>query len=201
MLRRSFLIGATSAIITASFYRDVVRYAERKAAPLIIPPDDYDEILYAVAADNGTFDLYLGNHPLDDSPPDFTWRQFADEAWGWDEEDLVQHLVENYGLETEEEAVAILDKPANHNEVLEWYSRHDAANARAYHELEPLDLGPEFGTQRSRGDIRFIDGYRPGDDSLIVTARDMTSLSLLQARLTELKTGILVKPSTWSLEA
>jgi hypothetical protein len=113
--------GATSTVNAAGFYRDVVRYAERKAAPLIIQPHDHDEILYVVAADNGTFDLYLGNHPLDDSPPDFTWRQFADEAWGWDEEDLVQHLIDSYVLESEEHAVSMLDKPASHNEVLEWH--------------------------------------------------------------------------------
>jgi hypothetical protein len=198
MDRRSFVVGAASAILTAGFYRDVLRYTERKKAPLIIPPDNYDDILYAVAADNGSFDLYLGNHPLDDFPPDWTWRQFADEAWGWDQEDLIKYLMDDWGLESEAEAVAMFDKPAGNDQVLEWYSRHEAANARAYYELEQLDLGPKFGTHGSRGDLRFIDGYRPGDDSLIVTANDMSSLSLLQARLTELKTGILVETTTWS---
>lgn len=197
MLRRSFLIGAASTILTAGFYKDVVRYAERKAAPLIMPPGAYDDILYAVASDSGSFDLYLGTHPRDDHPPEMSWRQFADEAWCWNEDELIKHLMDCNGLDDEDDALPMLDEPANSDDVREWYSRQDAANARAYRELEPLDLGPLAGTTRSRGEIRFIDGYHPGDDSLIVTATNMTSLSLLQARLTELKTGILVQPTTW----
>ena len=197
MDRRSFLIGAGSAIITASFYKDVLRYAARKSAPLIIPPDDHSDILYAVASDKGRFDLYLGAHPLEDHPPEYTWRQFADEAWGWDEEEIVKHLMDCEGAETKKEAVALLDTPADSMDVYEWYARHDAANARAFYELQDLDLGPDLGTYGSRGEIRFIDGPCPGNDSLIVTANDMTSLSLLQARLTELNAGILVQPATW----
>lgn len=200
MDRRSFLIGAASAIITPSFYRDALRYAERKAAPLIVPPDDYSEIVYELPDGTGKYDLYLGTHPLEDNPPDYSWREFNREAWNWSEHYLVRYLQDCNGLETEEEAEELLDTPADINEVLEWYGRHDSANARAFNELQDLDLGPVVGTYRSRGELRFIDGPCPGNDSLIVTANDMTSLSLLQARLIEINAGILVKPSSWNIK-
>lgn len=197
MLRRSFLIGASSTILTASFYKDIIRYAERKAAPLIIPPADYDEIVYALPDGAGKYDLYLGKHPLEDQPPAYTWREFAEEAWGWDEEELAKYLMDCEGAETEEEVDHLFDTPADSTNVWEWYAQHDAANARAFRELQDLDLGPDLGTYGSRGEIRFIEGPCPGNDSLIVTANDMTSLSLLQARLIEINAGILVKPDTW----
>lgn len=141
------------------------------------------------------YDLHLGVHPLDDRPPDWTWRQFASEAWGWDRENLVRHLVDEYALQDEAEALELLDKPAPNDDVLEWYSRRSSASA--YYELQKLDLGPELGVSGSRGEICFIDGPCPGNDSLIVTAQDMTSLSLLRARLNEIEAGILVRPAMW----
>lgn len=197
MDRRSFLIGAGSAIITFSFYRQVLRHTERKAAPLIMAPDYHDTELFAVAAGDGSYDLYLGAHPLDDQPPDWTWRQFASEAWGWSDYELTKYLIDCNGFEKEEEAEGLLDTPADSTNIYEWYARWHSANARAYYELQRLDLGPELGVSGSRGEICFIDGPCPGNDSLIVKAEDMTSLSLLQARLNEIEAGILVRPTTW----
>ena len=104
------------------------------------------------------------------------------------------------GAERAEEVEHLLDTPADSSDICEWYARHDSANARAFYELQDLDLGPVIGTYRSRGELRFIDGPCPGNDSLIVTANDMTSLSLLQARLNEINAGILVKPSSWNIK-
>jgi hypothetical protein len=197
MDRRSFLVGAGSAIITTSFYKDVVRYTERKDAPLIVPPDNYNAILYALDDEYGGFDLYLGKHPLEDHPPSWTWGEYLEGARGWDKKQVRQFLAENYGVSLRE-ARDFVDHPASEDDVLEWYLRRRSASAKAFYELQQLDLGPEFDGE---GEIRFIDGPCPGNDSLIVTADDSVSLSLLQARLTELNSGILVKPSTWRIEA
>ena len=197
MDRRSFIIGAGSAIITTSFYRDVLRFTERKAAPLIITPDNYSEIIYALPNTCGGYDLYLGTHPLEDQAPRYTWRQFNEAAWGYDGDDLIRNLMDEFGLESEEEAEDMLDRSANTDTVLEWYLRYESASARAFHDLQELDLVPIAGTYRSRGEIRFIDGPCPGNDSLITTAEDMTSLSLLQARLNEINAGLKVEVSTW----
>jgi hypothetical protein len=114
---------------------------------------------------------------------------------GRNRENLVRHLVDEYALQDEAEALELLDKPAPNDDVLEWYSRRGSASA--YYELQKLDLGPELGVSGSRGAICFIDGPCPGNDSLIVTAQDMTSLSLLRARLNEIEAGILVRPAMW----
>jgi hypothetical protein len=178
MDRRSFLVGAGCAIITAAFYRDVIRYTERRAAPLLIPPDNFNTILYALDDHAGGFDLYLGEHPHNDAPPRWTMRQLAS-ARGYEEEEFISYLAKSHGL-SEEDAEFRRDWDVDESEVVEFWARRDSANARAFYELQRLDLGPLAGTNRSQGEIRFIDGPCPGNDSLIVTAEDMTSLSLLQ---------------------
>lgn len=195
MDRRSFLVGAGGALLTSAFYRDVIRYAERARTPLLITPDAYSRILYALDDHDGGFDLYLGEHPHNDRPPRWTVRQLAF-ARGYEEEEFISYLVRSHGL-TEEDSENRLDWDVDESEVVEYWARRDSANARAFHELKNLDLGPPCGTSRSHGGIRFIDGPCPGNDSLFVTVEDMTSLSLLQARLVELKERILVKTTTW----
>jgi hypothetical protein len=63
--------------------------------------------------------------------------------------------------------------------------------ARAYHLLEKLDLGPERGSERGPL-LDFNIGSHPGDSTHYVNARDMLSLSLVQARLIDLKLPIKV---------
>lgn len=197
MLRRSFLIGAASTLLTTAFYKDVIRYTERKASPLIVPPDDYHTVLYAVGDGTGGYDLWYDLLPQDDQLPDWTWREFTSNAWNWDEYELAKYLKDCNTLDTDEEAEALFDTPADPDTMLDWFIRNDGANARAYHELRALDLGPKLGAPGARGELRFIDGPCMGNDSLIVKAHDMTSLSLLQARLIEIDAGMLVQPAEW----
>ena len=74
------------------------------------------------------------------------------------------------------------------------WARRDSNNARVYDFLYDLDL---FGSKDinglRRGDLRFIDGYYPGNSSLGVTSHDPVSASLLQARLQELGHKISVE--------
>ena len=42
--------------------------------------------------------------------------------------------------------------------------------------------------------IDFIEGFNPGNNSLFARARDPVAISLLQARLTELETGLEIVP-------
>ena len=62
-----------------------------------------------------------------------------------------------------------------------------APNGLAWDYLCELDLGPQFGKhQGALGEIRFIDGPCPGNDSRWVEVDDLISISLLQNRLNEL---------------
>ena len=53
VIRRSFLIGVTSAILTAGFYRDAVRSTERKDEPLLVAPDQVKRTLFAIRQGSG----------------------------------------------------------------------------------------------------------------------------------------------------
>ena len=62
----------------------------------------------------------------------------------------------------------------------------DGPCAKAYRLLRSIDVGPEIGSAR-RPRLEFHEGAHPGDNSLWVNAMDQLSLSLLQARLIDLK--------------
>ena len=63
--------------------------------------------------------------------------------------------------------------------------------AGAYHLLEKIDLGP--ARDSGRGPLlEFNVGSHPGDSTHYVNAKDMLSLSLLQARLIDLKLPIKI---------
>ena len=63
--------------------------------------------------------------------------------------------------------------------------------ARAYHLLEKIDIGPECETGRGPL-LEFNVGARSGDNTRDVDAKGMLSLSLLQARLIDLKLPIKI---------
>ena len=85
-----------------------------------------------------------------------------------------------------------LDDAAPWDTVFRSWGRVDSPNARAYHLLESLDLGPELTGSKAVGGLIFTDGPCPGNDYLGVSVEDNISISLLQQRLNDLKTGIKV---------
>ena len=79
----------------------------------------------------------------------------------------------------------------------DYCSNKFAPNALAYHKLRALKLGdsarPDSKSGWSEG-IDFIDGFNPGNNSLFARARDPVAISLLQARLIELESGLEIIP-------
>ena len=71
----------------------------------------------------------------------------------------------------------------------------DGPCAKAYRLLRSIDVGPEIGSAR-RPRLEFHEGAHPGDNSLWVNAMDQLSLSLLQARLIDLKMPIKIVEGT-----
>jgi hypothetical protein len=67
----------------------------------------------------------------------------------------------------------------------DWFDIEGGPLARAYHLLQKIDLGPERGSERGPL-LEFNIGSHPGDSTHYVNAKDMLSLSLLQARLIDL---------------
>jgi len=63
--------------------------------------------------------------------------------------------------------------------------------ARAYHLLNKIDLGPDRNSGRGPL-LEFNIGSHPCDSTHYVNAKDLLSLSLLQARLVDLKLPIKI---------
>lgn len=94
--------------------------------------------------------------------------------------------------EDEEEEEVDFDEFMDRETVIDHWARNDSLNARAYILLERLDRGPDLNGKDAVGEIRFIDGACSGNDYLGAEAIDQISISLLQIRLNELKTGIRI---------
>ena len=187
MDRRQFLVRAAAtvgAIITPPFVREAKGYIQHRAGPLLVPPaEPAIRTLTAMFRPRG-YGLYLGDPT--ECAPTFTWREFAEEQ-GYDgREDALAFIVEQNDV-TLREAREMIDEEVADWRVSEWWDPTYSPSAVAFEYLDELDLGPEFGEcGRARGEISFIEGYRPGDSTVIVEVADDLSLSLLQARLNEL---------------
>ena len=86
---------------------------------------------------------------------------------------------------------ADFDKPVQRRYWEDWFDITGGPLARAYHLLQQIDLGPERNSGRGPL-LEFNVGSHPGDNTHYVNAKDMLSLSLLQARLIDLKLPIKI---------
>ena len=87
-----------------------------------------------------------------------------------------------------------LDDEADWNWYVNAWLMNDSPSANAYNLLEDLDIGPELaGENGELGGIDFIDGQCPGVNYLAVHCEDELSISLLQAKLNELDTGLALR--------
>ena len=83
------------------------------------------------------------------------------------------------------------DKPVQGRYWEDWFDITGGPLARAYHLLQRIDLGPERDSGRGPL-LEFNVGSHPGDSTHYVNAKDMLSLSLLQARLIDLRLPIKI---------
>jgi hypothetical protein len=83
------------------------------------------------------------------------------------------------------------EKPVQRRYWEDWFVITGAPLARACHLLKKIDLGPERNSGRGPL-LEFNEGSHPGDSTHYVNAKDMLSLSLLQARLIDLKLPIKI---------
>jgi hypothetical protein len=187
--RRQFLLGmaSTSAgLIVPTYLTKATQFLEETGQPLLIPPKHIITELYAVDFGDGEFELYLGDP--DEMPPQMTHREFA-EYTGYST--LDEYFKAHYG-EEEEYRYIDPDDYVDYEFVGEAWARSESPNARAFHLLGTLDLMPLSGYPGQGGELVFVDGACPGNDYLGVHAVGAHSLSLLQARLNQLDTGIRI---------
>ena len=185
--RRQFLysIPAVSAgFILPSFFDKAVDVLARTGEPLIIPPADITTELFAVGDGSGEYRLNIGDPRV--GPPRMTLQEFINRYYDGDVEGFVAECYDN-------DEDADLDAEVDEWEVVEHWAATDSPHALAYYMLDGLDLGPDLDGPDAVGELQFICGPCPGNDYLGVHATDALTLSLLQERLNQLKTGIHIK--------
>jgi hypothetical protein len=138
------------------------------------------------ADDDDGYTLTLGEYQLD-PPPAPTWRAFfISEGIPHQTEDEIERLCSDHEIEPKD-----FDAP-----VADWYwAQHfewvGSPSAKAHRLLSNIDFGPHLQTGKAP-QLDFYCGVRPGDSSSWVNAKDKLSLSLLQARLIDLKMPIKI---------
>ena len=181
--RRQFLlstVGAAGGFILPSFYARALEFVDQFEEPLLEPPKRVVDEITICASLGG--ELNIGEPA--EQIPDMTWREFLTRYHPGSLDEGECH----WGLEE-----AQLDDAAPWDTVLASWGRVDSPNARAYHLLESLDLGPDLTGPKAVGGLSFIDGTcHRTIDYLGVWVEDDISISLLQQRLNDLKTGIKV---------
>ena len=182
--RRGFLIGA-GALLTTEFVKDSRSFIRRNDQPLLAAPSQVSQTLYWYEIPDEGYQLTLG--PYAYAPPPPTWRKFfIDHSMPHETDREIENICSDYFIEPRD-----FDKPMSARIWEEWFEVEDSPLAQAYHLLEKLDLGPTNGSGRGPV-LDFNIGSHPGDSTHYVNARDMLSLSVLQARLIDLKMPIKV---------
>ena len=200
MNRRDFLslcgLAAGSCIIPVRLARAIRDTCVLGGQPYFINAPASGSVLYAVQNTSSEFTFRLGGEV---SPP--TWREYLEDSQGidpLDPEAVNAWQREQYGLEPGEEDEIALDEPIDGGALDHWcewdYSLRYGPEAQAYRYLEdlPLDDGKKTGGS-PLGNLRFIEGDRPGSNFTYVEAPDHATLACLQHRLNELGEGIRIE--------
>ena len=183
--RRGFLIGAGS-LLTAAFVSDARSFIRRTNQPLLASPSQVVETMYWHEIPDEGYQLTVG--PWTFAPPPPTWREFF----------VREGIPHRTDKEIEKICRSHLIEPGDFDRAMskpyweDWFDITGGPLARAYHLLENIDLGPTRGSGRGPL-LEFNVGSHPGDSTHYVNAKDMLSLSLLQARLVDLKLPIKIE--------
>lgn len=181
--RRDLLFGlsaTTLGILTARFES---RFFKAGTARLGFPAPTI------LGVEEG-YDCFYLHHGDPYELPDVTWREYV--LWNEDSTDIEEVLADYIACHGPLPG-DLDDLVQDVDQVIAVTGRYSTSNGRAFGLLERLPLGPKI---REDGEechfIEFIDGGCPGNDYLGVRVPDVESLALLQRRLDELETGILL---------
>ena len=130
--------------------------------------------------------LFLDDQPEVIAPEPPTWREFLESL---DAKDYtasgIKLRLEQIGFEPSQ-----LDEEMDESWWEMHYDRISGPSAKAYRLLERIDLGPDLGRS---GDGLISSSGRAAAISSIIRSSDMLALSLLQARLIDLRLPIKVE--------
>ena len=187
--RRGFLIGAGS-LLTAAFVKDAEAFVGRTNRPLLAAPPQVAETMCWYDSGEQGYLLTMGRWTFCPPPP--TWREFfVSEGIGHHAASEIRAIEEEHGIE-----------PGDYDDEVDgffWETRFDLETgpcAKAYRLLKRLDLGPKVRRGTDQPHLIFCNGDVSNDDSRWVDAKDELALSLLQARLIDLKLPISIVEGT-----
>jgi hypothetical protein len=189
--RRGFLIG-TGCLLTMAFVKDARAFIRRKEAPLLAAPSRTAHTLYWDWPDGlDEPQLFLDDEPEVIAPQPPTWRVFLNSMV--DAKDYtasgIKLRLEQIGFERGQ-----LDEQMDESWWEMHYDRISGPSAKAYRLLDKIDLGPDLGRRGDGPHLQFREGGgNQFDYSLHAHASDMLALSLLQARLIDLRLPIKVE--------
>jgi hypothetical protein len=184
--RRGFLVGAGS-LLTTAFVKDARSFIRTTGRPLLAPPRQALQTLYFYdGADDDSYLLSLGEWRID-PPPAPTWRAFfISEGIPHQTEDEIERLCYDHDIAPKD-----FDDPVADRYWAEHFEWEGNSLAKAHRLLCKIDLGPNLQTGEAP-QLASHEGSHPGDNSCWVDAKDELSLSLLQARLIDLKMPIKI---------
>ena len=182
--RRGFLIGA-GALLTSAFVKDARSFIHLRDEPLLATPPQVAQTLFWHEIPDEGYQLTLGPWSIAPRPP--KWRDFfVSEGIPHRTDKEVEKLCSWHEIEPGD-----FDKPMSALHWEDWFDTTGGPLAKAYHLLHKIDLGPESNSGRGPL-LEFNVGSHPGDNTHYVNATDKLSLSLLQARLIDLKQPIKI---------
>jgi hypothetical protein len=208
MRRREFLslcgLAAGSCLVPDAVARVIRETCVLARQPYLVLPRNPKSTLYALSTDGATdFMLHLGDPSEEAKIP--TWREYFDDYEGIDINDKA--AVEEWWREQvgdpEDDPVTIQADEEIDGVALERYETHqeliEGPAASAFHYLRdvPLDDGRSVGEGNPLGELRFIEGDRPGSNLTYVEAPDLASLACLQSRLNEIGESMAIEICSW----
>jgi len=208
MRRRDFLslcgLAAGSCLVPDAIARVIRDTCVLADQPYLILPRDPSDTLYALTTDGTTdFMLHLGDPFAASDPP--TWSEYFEEFEGFsfkDKESVREWWIEQVG-DPEDDPIAIKADETIDGVALERWENmqemHAGPSARAFHHLSelPLDDGSRLVGGEALGQLRFIQGDRPGSNLTYVEAPDLATLACLQNRLNELDENFAIEIREW----
>jgi hypothetical protein len=184
--RRSFLIGSGS-VITAALITDLTTYINDARAPLISAPEKHSQtIFYEQVEDH--WRLHLGQPQLVVPEPQLLIDNLRWHGHVLDTQQQIDDFCEESGW-TEAELLA----PMNGWDWETQWEHNLNPEAQAFQFLSKHEIFPRGNGGKRAGEVVFEEFSNPMSNWRWVEVHDLLSLSLLQARLTELNLSVAVR--------
>jgi len=208
MYRREFLslcgLAAGSCLVPDAVARAIRETCVLARQPYLVLPRNPKSTLYALSADGATdFMLHLGDPSQQAKLP--TWRQYFDEyeTIDFDDRAAVEEWWRDQVGDPEDDPITIKADDEIDGVAFERWETHqeliEGPAASAFHYLRdiPLDDDRGLGGGNPLGELRFVEGDRPGSNLTYVEAPDLASLACLQNRLNELSQNLAITTKKW----